>query len=139
MNNKLLSKNAQSSGLIYSFMIVAFILVSFIVPSILALMISPKSTAYNVICQCVSSGVILAVVILAKFNGADYPIKLNKKGLIVGAPLALMLFVGVFMGLGFVNESIANWLESIGLKVGKTSISLRTPWHFISFFISFFQ
>ena len=136
MKNKLLSKNAQSSGLIYSIMIVTYILISFIVPTILSFIINPNSTAYEIICQCISSGVIFAVVIFAKFNGANYSINFNKKGLIVGAPLALMLFVGVFMGFGFVNGKIADWLWSIGLNVSKPDYDFRTPWHFISYFIS---
>ncbi len=136
MKNKLLSENAKSAGLIYSIMIAAFVIVSFLVQAILSAIINVKSTAYLAVMQCVSSGVIFAVIIFSKFNGFGLDTKIKVKPLYYGIPLAIMLFLGMFMGLGFINNVIAGWLTGLGLTVSSTSIPLSTPWHLITFVIA---
>jgi len=136
MSNNLLSKGARGSGFLYSIMIIAIVLISYVSQTVLALVLNTKGTAYNIINQCVSSGVILVIIILAKFSGVYSMPRFNKKGLAIGAPLALLLFLGMFMGLGFINNLIAGWLESAGLIVSGTSINLGTPWHLICYVIA---
>lgn len=136
MNNKFLSKDAKGMGFLYSIMIIGFVLISYFSQVILSYIFNPQGTAYSLINQCVSSGVILLVVILAKFSGAYQLPKFNKKGAIIGLPLALLLFLGMFMGLGFINNLIAGWLQSAGLIVSGTSMNLSTPWHLICYIIA---
>ncbi len=136
MSNNLLSKGARGSGFLYSIMIIAIVLVSYVSQTVLALVFNTKGTAYNIINQCVSSGVILVIIIFAKFSGVYSMPRFNKKGLAIGAPLALLLFLGMFMGLGFINNLIADWLKSAGLIVSGTSINLSTPWHLICYVIA---
>ena len=136
MNNKFISKDARGMGFLYSIMIMGFVLLSYLSQAVLSLIFNKASTAYSIINQCVSSGVILLVVLLAKFGGAYQMPKFNKKGALIGVPLAILLFLGMFMGLGFINNLIAGWLQSAGLVVQGTSINLSTPWHFICFVIA---
>lgn len=136
MNNKSISKDARGTGLLYSIMIISLVLVSYVAQMILSATLNTKSTAYQAIGQCVSSGVILAVVILSKFTGVYTMPKFNKKGFVVGLPLAILLFLGMFMGLGFINNLFAGWLQSMGLVVSGIKLNLSTPWHLICFIVA---
>ena len=130
--------NGRTGGLYYTFTIGLYVVVTFLGQAIMGAIANNKSSAYLAVCSTFSGITFLAVVVYALFIAKVQPQKVvGERFGVKYIPLAILLACGMFLGLGFVNESIARILGGWGLNVSPISVPLRTPWHLIVFSITF--
>ncbi len=138
-NNENLQLNSKLGSLTFALFIAGYILVSILGQLLVGLIFGEGTTAQKAICACFSSACILAIVLFYVFFG-------NHKTFEVASVkpfkwwyvfIALLLSCGMFLGLGFVNESIAKIIRSLGLKAGSANLAMPTFWHFLVYTVSF--
>lgn len=128
-------KNIKNSGLAFTVMITAYVFVSFFGQGLLSLVTEVGGTSYYAISSVFSVvSLIIAVIIFApdKKNGFLKSVGLVKFNPIYLIP-AITLAVGMFFGLGFVNDLIGNALVDAGLKVSAINVPMNNVLHFIVF------
>ena len=129
--------DAKQGGLAFSTLMAIYVLISFLIQSILLGVLESDSFAYLAICSLLSI-ISIAIILLYYCVNKKHTIKvlgINKcdyKGII----LSIVLCVGMFFGLGFVNSLFTTALHSVGVKVSTPNIKLENVWHFIYFSIT---
>ncbi len=131
--------NSKNGGITFALFIAGYILVALLGQLIVGAIFGNGSTAYKVICSTFSSVCVLTVVLFYIFYGKHNFTFLTstKKFNYLYALLAILLSCGMFLGLGFVNESIAEIIFSLGGSVGGINLNMPTVWHFLSFTLTF--
>lgn len=121
----------------FSLFIVGNILISFIIQLILACFLDAKSTAFIAINSCITPLVMFLVILYqAKFKGHGFTFcSLNKPNL-KGVLFALLLSIGMFFGLAFINVTFADFMVKIGLKVSSPQFVLNNVFDLIIFVIT---
>lgn len=124
-------------GMSFAILMVGYILISFLVQAILLLFTQSTSALYLALCACLSPlSILLVILYQAKYKRHTFSIlsvnKFDAKHLIA----TLLLSVGMFLGLGFVNIAFAQFVENLGLNVSSPQIPLDTPLQFVIFVIT---
>ena len=134
-NNKLL--NQEQGGKAFSIMIAIYVLLSFVVQVILLSFTKQESFTYIAVCSCLSSlSIFLAIIYQNKCQKCTYK-ALNIKKFDVKAVLpAVLLAIGMFLGLGFVNLALIQGLKNLGITVSSPNIMLDNVWQLIFFSIT---
>ncbi len=129
--------NGKNGGITLSLFIVGYIIIALLGQIIVGAIFGNGSSAYRAICGCFSSLCILAVVLFYVFYG-----KHQFKSLTLAngfnwsfALLALLLSCGMFLGLGFVNLSIAEIVSSLGGNAVGIDLQMPSVWHLLVFSI----
>ncbi len=137
-NNPKLQLNGKNGGITFALFIAGYILVSILGQLIVGAIFAPHRTAYKVICFCFSPLCVLAVVLVYLLYG-----KQKFQALTSVKPfewwyafVAMLLAGGMFLGLGFVNQSIARVVELLGLNAGGIRLAIPTVWHFLAYIVS---
>ncbi len=134
-NKKLLSHHG---GVAYSAMLAVFIVLSLFVPLVLASFMKTQSLAYRLITLSFSA-IAMATVILGFKLKTKQPL-LTLTGAVKFHPVwlvaSLLLAVGMFCGLGFVNDVFAGLLQDVGLNTESTTFDIGNVWVFVAYFVT---
>ena len=124
-------------GLSFAILMIGYILLAFFIQAVLLAFTDVNSTLYVAINSLVSPLAMLLVILYqVKSKGRSISVlslnKFNKLHLLT----ALLLSIGMFLGLGFVNLLFADFLGEIGLNVPSPTIPLNNPFELILFLIT---
>lgn len=136
-NAKNLPLTAKDGGLAFSFMIIAYLLISFFGQAIISALCEKNGVVYTAISACLPALALLSVTayftVSKKVNFFKLCfVKTFKPFALV---VAILLSVGMFFGLGFVNGAFSSMLEKAGLNVSSISLPLENAGHLILFSI----
>ena len=121
----------------FSLFIVGNILISFIIQLILASFLTTDSTAFLAINSCITPLVMFSVIYYqAKVKGHTFSFCSLNKPSIKGIGLALLLSVGMFFGLAFINITFADFMAKIGVKISSPQVPLNNIFELIIFIVS---
>lgn len=125
---------AEQGGKAFSIMIAIYALLSFLVQSILLIFVSKESFAYIAVCSVLSLIAILSVIIYQiKYNKCTYKVLNVNKCNKTSFALAVIISVGMFCGLGFVNISIIELLQNLSVSITSPTIVLDNVYQFVYF------
>lgn len=121
---------AKSGGFIYTATFILFLIISFVGKTVLTAF-SVSDTAYYAVSSLFSvSAFLCAVCFYARFNR-------GKRFFTKFAPVyvvpSFLFAAGMFLGLGFLNELVAEGVKSVGGVVPDLKIPLDTPFRYILF------
>ena len=124
----------KQGGLSFSFMMALYVIVAFFVQSILSFVTENTSVLYLAICSVLSSiAIALIIVYQCFFKRQTLRIlsvnKFNAKALLP----TILLCVGMFLGLGFVNIKFSEIMGELGVKISQPEIPLNNIWQFLLF------
>ncbi len=124
----------KQGGLSFSFMMALYVIVAFFVQSILSFVTENTSVLYLAICSVLSSiAIALIIVYQCFFKRQTLKIlsvnKFNAKALLP----TILLCVGMFLGLGFVNIKFSEIMGELGVKISQPEIPLNNIWQFLLF------
>ena len=127
--------DSRESGIAFAMLMILYIIVSFLGQSLCAVVFGLGSVPYIAVCSCFSVLSITAVIAYFVFYKKNKFVELVsiKPCKFIYFPLAIVLAVGMFMGLGFVNESLAGVFTGWGLTVSGISLPLDNVGQFILF------
>ncbi len=133
-NKQLQQLNARSGGFYYAITIALYVLISFLGQALMSALAEKTSTVYLAVCSTfsiISFAIVLAYTIFyCKTNITS--ITGESKG-VKFIPPALLLSIGMLLGLGYVNDAIANLFKGWGLNVSSLSVPLDTVGQFVLF------
>ncbi len=131
--------NSKNAGATFALFTACFIIFSLLGQIIVGAIFGNQSSAYKAICGTFSTLAILAVILVYTVYGKNSFTNVtstrNSGGWFL--PLGLLLAVGMFLGLGFVNDGLARAFTAWGLKVNGISLNMPTVWHFLAYTVSF--
>lgn len=121
---------AKSGGFIYTATLILFLIISLVGRTVLTA-INISYTAYYAVSSLFSvSAFLCAACFYARFNR-------GKRFFTKFAPVyvvpSFLLAAGMFLGLGFLNELVAEGVKSVGGVVPNVEIPLDTPFQYILF------
>lgn len=127
----------KQGGLSFSFLMAFYVIITFFVQTILLLVTKNTSVLYLAICSTLSSLAILGVIIYqCKIKKQTLKVlSVNKFSLKSLIP-TLLLCVGMFLGLGFVNIKFSEIMGKLGVNVSQPTIPLNNIWQFLLFTIT---
>ena len=119
--------NGKGGGLAFASFMALYVLLSFLGQLLAEILFGNGTTAFIAVCSTFSTiSLSLIVLIFTLFSNNDFlqavPVK---KFSPVYVLLALLLSVGMFLGLGFVNDAFATVLGRWGLNVSGISVPLE--------------
>lgn len=127
------NKNIYTVSIAFIVMIIVSLTLSLIVQGVLSLIVPSASITFiciSSLCSPVSMCIIL--ILLGKREKTNYLFVKNEKPLNISAVLfAVMLFVGMFLGFGFINYLFSDILNKIGIKVSSPVIAINNFWQFL--------
>ncbi len=135
-NNQAFPLCARSGGFAFMAMIALYVFISFFGQTICATLFPNGGAGYIAVCSTFSiiSLLIIIVCFSAKNKGEKVLENLGvKKFKPSSLSLSIMLSVGMFLGLGFVNDAFVKLLEKLNLSVGGAFIPLENVSHLIVF------
>jgi len=127
--------NAKDGGVAFAFMVTLYVFISFFGQAILLALVSVGSVAYFAFSSLFSLTAMVLVILyytLYKKTGVFQSLsvsKFNPSALV----LVLLLSIGMFFGLGFVNDAFAGIFKSLGLNVSGPILPLNNFFEFILF------
>lgn len=124
-------------GLSFAILMVGYIVLAFFVQAILLAFTDTNSTLFVAVNSLVSPlALIFVIVYQIKVKNRSISVlslnKFNKLHLLT----AILLSVGMFLGLGFVNVLFAQFLGGIGLNLASPNIPLNNPFELIFFSVT---
>ena len=125
---------AEQGGKAFSIMIAIYALLSFLVQSILLIFVSKESFTYIAVCSVISC-IAITIVLLYQIrqNKCTYKALKVKKFNLSSLFLAVLISVGMFCGLGFVNISIIELLQNLSISITSPTIVLDNVYQFVYF------
>ncbi len=134
--NQTFTINQKSSGKYFTLMIMLYVLITFVGQIILGA-IKVEGVVYYAISSTFSLLSLVAVIIYAlKDNKENSPALLSiSKFSIKYIILAIMLFLGMFLGFGFVNSAFVNLLNYLGVSINGASVPLNNTFELILFIV----
>ena len=138
-NNQSLALNGKNGGLAFTLFICAYILITFIGQMVCSLAFEQSTFWYTVIGSTFSATALFCIIIFTtKYTKINFrQITLTEKAGGVYILLGLLLSVGMFFGLGFANNVIAQVLAKLGLKTNGISLSINGFGEFVVYCITF--
>lgn len=131
--------NSKNGSLTFAFFMAGYILFSLFGQLIVGAIFGIRTTEYKVICSSFSSicifGVLLFYIFYGKHKVPD--VTNTKKFTWWYSLLAILLSAGMFLGLGFVNESVAKIFSSIGLNFHGIVLVMPTVWHLLAYTVTY--
>ena len=131
-------KQPIGGGIAFAFMIIVYLFVNFLGQIILGVFFSVDSVPFKACCSLFS---VIAILIVTAF----YKKKTNTKTLEIinlrkfkwqYVIISILLAFSMLFGLGFINISFVNLLQSVGLNVGGVDIPLNNPLQLVVFTIA---
>lgn len=129
--------NGKNGGLSFAVLMAVYVVISFVGQMIAEAAFGKGSTAFIIVCSAFSSVSLLLVVLLFTVwaNNDFLSVVPIKKFSPLYLFIALLLSVGMFMGLGFVNDAFATFLGAWGLNVSGLTVPLENVGNLIIFII----
>ncbi len=123
-NNNLLNK--EQGGKAFSIMIAIYVLLSFVVQGVLLAFTTEESFIYIAVCSVLSTiAIFLAILYQNKRNKCTIKALNIKKCEIKAFLPAILLGVGMFLGLGFINIALVNLLQKVGITLSSPTVPLN--------------
>ena len=125
-------------GLSFAILMIGYILLAFFIQAVLLIFTTDTSSTLFVVVNSLVSPLAMLLVIVYQIKGKGRSVsvlslnKFNKLHLLT----ALLLSIGMFLGLGFVNVLFADFLSGIGLNAPSPNIPLNNPFELILFSIT---
>lgn len=137
-NDKEIKKNidAKQGGLCFSMLMASYVIIAFVVQSILLSFTIKESFLYLAVCSFLSSVTILGVIFYTRLHKKiefDLGCKNFKLNHVI---ISLLLSVGMFLGLGFINLKINETLVGLGVKASTPEVVVENVWQFLFFTIT---
>lgn len=135
-NKTIKQLNATNGGFYYTVTIAIYVIVSFLGQALMSAVAEKTSTVYLAVCSTfsvISFSVVL--IYLLGFSKVKFGMIVGKGVGVKYLPIALLLSIGMFLGLGYVNDAIANIFVGWGLNVSSIKIPLDTVGQYIIFTI----
>ena len=124
-------------GLSFAIFMLAYILIAFFVQAILLSFTDANSVIYIAVNSAISPlAIFLVVLYQVKYKRRSIKILSVEKFNKVHILTSLLLSLGMFFGLGFVNSVFADFLTEIGLKIPSPTIPLNNLFELIIFSIT---
>ncbi len=126
--------DAKQGGLSFSFMMAVYVIIAFFVQAILQAVTEDTSVLYLAISSILSL-IAIAIVLVYQCWFRKYTIKvlsINKFKVKSLLP-TLLLCLGMFLGLGFVNLKFSQIMADLGVKIPQTTIPLHNFGQFLLF------
>ncbi len=138
-NNVKFQLNSKVGSITFATFMAGYLVVALLGQLILAAIFGEQSTVYRVIGSSLSSLSILGVVLFYIFYGKHSFKKISSLERSGGVYIlvAVLLSAGMFLGLGFVNESIAKVFSVWGLNASGISVEMPTVWHLLCYVVTF--
>ncbi len=129
--------NSEHGGVAFSAMVGVYVILSLFVPLILQIFLSVQSNAFNMVCLTFSTVAMITVIFAFKTKRKVPFVQLiNAKGCdAIWYVVALLLAIGMFFGLGWLNGVVANLFESLGLNAEGASISITNLSEYIAYVV----
>ena len=129
------AKTTYNGGLYFFAMFCVYVLFAFIGQSITASVFTFGSRAYNLIVSLFPIIALVCITVYAKIKQQKTfkCLLLLNQFKPINLLLAIMLAVGMFLGLGFINQIIINGLESVGLTLPQTTVVVKDTGDFIGY------
>ncbi len=124
----------KQGGLSFSFLMAFYVIITFFVQSILMLVTENISVLYLAICSILSSLAIVGVILYqCKLKRQTIKVlSINKFSLKAFIP-TILLCLGMFLGLGFVNIKFSEIMTDLGVQISQPIIPLNNIWQFLLF------
>ena len=137
--NSKIEQNSKNGSLTFSFFIAGYILFSFIGQLIVGAIFGTRTTEYKIICSTFSAICIFAVLAFYVFYGKGKVVEVSNLKAFTWwyVFLAILLSTGMFLGLGFVNESVAKIFSLVGLKFNGLALVMPTIWHLLAYTVGY--
>lgn len=122
------NQTEQQSGKYFFAMFCIYVFLSFLGQSILIGLVQSGTTLYNCLVSLIAPISLMVVIIYAKakqnksFKQLTQLNGFSKKHL----PLSFLLFVGMLLGLGFVNGVFAHFLKNLGLNLPQSQVAVNS-------------
>ena len=136
--DKEIQKNfdAKQGGICFSILMASYVIFAFIVQTILLSFTKKESFLYLAVCSLLSSLSIFGVILYTRlhkkikldFNAKNFEVK--------HVVFIILLSVGMFLGVGFINLKINQTLVGWGVKSSSPAIVVENVWQFLFFTIS---
>ena len=124
----------KQGGLSFSFMMALYVIIAFFLQAILTLVTENTSLLYLAVTSTISSIAILIIIVHQSYvKKQSLKILSVNKFEIKSLIPTVLLCLGMFFGLGFVNIKFSEFLASIGVKVSQPTIPLNNIWQFLLF------
>lgn len=129
--------NSEHGGVAFSAMVGVYVILSLFVPLILQIFLSVQSNAFNMVCLTFSTVAMITVIFAFKTKRKVPFVQLiNAKGCdAIWYVVSLLLAIGMFFGLGWLNGVVANLFESLGLNAEGASISITNLSEYIAYVV----
>ncbi len=136
MNNKTdkSNLNGKNGGIAFAMLMAFYVLISFIIQPIATAIIKNQAICFAVCSLCSTIALVVMLAFLRKKLNLGF--RLMTKTQTVGglySAVAILLSLGMFLGLGFSNTVVATLVESIGLNSGGINVPLGKFWHLLIF------
>lgn len=135
--SEIIELEPKQGGLAFSVLMAFYVVISFVVQSALLGAVKSDSFAYLAVCSLLSIvSIVITIFYVCVHKKHSFKVLSLNKCDYKGVLLAILLCVGMFMGLGFVNSLFTEALHNAGVKVSTPSITLENAWQFIYFCIT---
>ena len=126
--------DVKQGGLSFSFMMAVYVIIAFFVQAILQVVTEDTSVLYLAICSILSPLAIAGLIVYQCFfkNQTIKILSINKFKVASLLP-TLLLCLGMFLGLGFVNLKFSQIMADLGVKIPQTTIPLHNFGQFLLF------
>lgn len=124
----------KQGGLSFSFMMAIYVIIAFFVQAILQAITENTSVLYLSVSSILSL-VAIAIVLVYQCHIKKQSVKIlsiTKFNVISVLPM-LLLCLGMFLGLGFVNLKFSEIMADLGVKLSQPTIPLHNVWHLLLF------
>lgn len=126
--------DSKQGGLSFSFMMALYVIIAFFVQAILQAITDNTSVLYLAVSSTLSS-VAIAIVLIYQCHFKKQTIKMLSIKKFNGLSLlpTVLLCLGMFLGLGFINIKFSEIMSDLGVKLSQPTIPLHNIWQFLLF------
>ncbi|MBO7149947.1 MAG: CPBP family intramembrane metalloprotease [Clostridia bacterium] len=124
----------KQGGISFSFLMAFYVIITFFVQTILLLVTENTSVLYLAVCSTLSSLAIAGVIVYqCHFKKRTLKVLSVNKFSVKALIPTLLLCLGMFLGLGFVNIKFSEIMAGLGVNISQPTIPLNNIWQFLLF------
>ena len=137
MEQKQLFTKSEKGGIYFSILVALYCVVVFVGQVIINLIAVKNTFLYNALFYLLPLITLLIMVIIYKSkNPKEKLFFANKSNLLKTMPISLIIVFAMFFGLGFINETVINLFERIGVVAPKNQIVMQNVWQYLYFVLT---
>ncbi len=124
----------KQGGISFSFLMAFYVIITFFVQTVLLLVTENTSVLYLAVCSTLSSLAIVGVLVYqCCFKKRTLKVLSVNKFSVKALIPTILLCLGMFLGLGFVNIKFSEIMAGLGVKISQPTIPLKNIWQFLLF------